>query len=272
MFQDRVAIVTGGARGIGAAVAQRLSEGGARLVIADIDAEAATQTAASLPGEAEAWAGDLTEPNAAQELVDVVADRWGQLDIVVNNAGYTLDRALHTMSDEDFGRMHDIHLLAPFRVLRAAAPLLREPAKRERAEGREVFRKVVNVASVSAYGNAGQTNYSAAKSGIIGLTRSLAKEWGPLRINVNAVAFGFISTRLTQPRSETSTVDIGGRTATVGVSAEALASLPSMISLGRPGTPEEAAGGVLFLCSPWSDYVTGQVLNVSGGVAIGMTS
>jgi 3-oxoacyl-[acyl-carrier protein] reductase len=271
MFEGKVAIVTGSARGIGRAVAQRLADGGARVVISDVDGDAARQTATELGGETTVHAGDLTAADAAGELVATAIDAWGRLDIVVNNAGYTADRPLHKLSDEDFQAMLDIHAVVPFRVLRAAAPYLREPAKQERAEGREVFRKVVNVSSVAAYGNPGQANYSTAKSGVIGLTKTLAKEWGAFKVNVNAVAFGFIETRLTAAKGEDTVVDVGGRTAQVGVPEQIRAQLGGLIPLGRAGTAEEAAGGVAFLCSPWSDYVTGQVLNVSGGVPLGMT-
>jgi 3-oxoacyl-[acyl-carrier protein] reductase len=168
--------------------------------------------------------------------------------------------------------MLDVHTLAPFRILRAAAPHLREPAKQERAEGREVFRKVVNVASMAAYGNPGQANYSTAKAGVIGLTKTLAREWGPFKINVNAVAYGLIDTRLTQAKTDETTVQVGERTVTIGIPEQTRAMMGALIPLGRAGTTAEAAGGIAFLCSPWSDYVTGQVLNVGGGVPLGMSA
>jgi 3-oxoacyl-[acyl-carrier protein] reductase len=176
------------------------------------------------------------------------------------------------MTDADFQAMLDVHTIVPFRVLRAAAPHLREPAKRERTEGREVFRKVVNVSSMAAYGNAGQANYASAKAGVIGLTKTLAREWGQFKICVNAVAFGFIDTRLTAAKSEDTVIEVQGRTIQVGVPEQARAMLGAMVPVGRAGTPAEAAGGIAFLCSPWSDYVTGQVLNVGGGVPFGTTS
>jgi len=272
MFEGKVAIVTGSARGIGRATAERLVEGGARVVIADVDADAAERASAELDGETAVWSGDLTADRAAQELVDTAIESWGALDIVVNNAGYTLDGPIHKLNNADFQAMLDIHTIAPFRVLRAAAPHLREPAKRERQEGREVFRKVVNIASIAAYGNAGQANYSAAKAGVIGLTKTLAREWGAFKICVNAVAFGLIDTRLTQTNSEDSTIEVADRIAPVGIPEAARAKITELVPLGRAGTPTEAAGGVAFLCSPWSDYVTGQVLNVGGGIAMGMTA
>ncbi len=271
MFEEKVAVITGAARGIGRAAAEKLLAGGARVVIADIDPDAAAQAAAELGGETVVWVGDLTAEGAAEALVGTAIESWGRLDIVVNNAGYTLDAPIHKMSDADFHAMLDIHTIVPFRVLRAAAPYLREPAKREREEGREVFRKAVNVTSVAAYGNAGQANYSSAKAGLIGLTKTLAREWGSFKICVNAVAFGLIDTRLTQVSDADATIEVAGH-AVRGLPAQARAAFMGLVPLGRAGTPEEAAGGIAFLCSPWSDYVTGQVLNVSGGIAMGMTS
>ena len=200
-------------------------------------------------------------------------DAWGRLDIVVNNAGYTIDAPIHKMDDEAYQRMLDIHTIVPFRVLRAAAPHLREPAKRERDEGVEVFRKVVNVSSISGtMGNAGQANYAAGKAGVVGLTKTLAKEWGQFKINVNAVAFGFIDTRLTQSKAEANTMEIDGRTVALGIPDQLRGMAAMLIPVGRAGTPEEAAGGVFFLCSPWSNFVHGQVLNVTGGQFTGMTT
>lgn len=271
MFTDKTAVITGGARGIGRATAELLVAGGAHVLIADLDADAVGEAARELGGDTVAWSGDLTREGAAQELVAAAGDAFGgRLDIVVNNAGYTLDAPVHKLSDDDFQAMLDIHTIVPFRVLRAAAPLLREPAKAERAEGREVFRKVVNVASLAAYGNAGQANYSAAKSGVIGLTKTLAREWGAYKVNVNAVAFGVIDTRLTAAKTDATKIAIGEREIQVGIPEQAKAAMSAMIAIGRPGTAQEAAGGIAFLCSPWSDYVTGQVLNVSGGIAFGM--
>jgi 3-oxoacyl-[acyl-carrier protein] reductase len=271
VLDDKVAIVTGSARGIGRATAELLSEHGAKLVINDLDGDVARQTASELGGETAVHSGDLTKEGVPDALVQTAIDAWGRVDIIVNNAGYTLDAPIHKMSDDWFQRMLDIHLVAPFRVVRAAAPYLREPAKRERDEGREVFRKIVNVSSISGtMGNAGQANYAAAKAGIVGLTKTLAKEWGQFKVNCNAVAFGFIDTRLTQAKDASNTMEIGGETVQLGIPEQVRAMGAMFIALGRPGVPREAAGGVFFLCSPWSDYVHGQVLNVSGGQFGGM--
>jgi 3-oxoacyl-[acyl-carrier protein] reductase len=177
------------------------------------------------------------------------------------------------MSDDAFQRMLDIHTIVPFRVIRAAAPHLREPAKQEREEGREVFRKIVNVSSISGtMGNAGQANYAAGKAGVVGLTKTLAKEWGQFKINVNAVAFGWIETRLTAPKESDNTMEIGGEKVQLGIPEQMRQFASAVIPLGRPGQPEEAAGGVFFLCSPWSNFVHGQVLNITGGQFTGMTT
>jgi 3-oxoacyl-[acyl-carrier protein] reductase len=273
VLDDKVAIVTGSARGIGRATAELLASQGAKVLINDLDADAAEQTASEIDGETVVYGGDLTKGSAPDELVKTAVDAWGKLDILVNNAGYTIDAPIHKMSDDQFQRMLDIHTVVPFRVLRAAAPHLREPAKLERDQGVEVFRKVVNVSSISGtMGNAGQANYSSGKAGVVGLTKTLAKEWGQFKINVNAVAFGFIETRLTASKEADNVMEIGGEKVQLGIPDNLRGMAAMLIPLGRPGTPEEAAGGVFFLCSPWSNYVHGQVLNITGGQFTGMTT
>jgi 3-oxoacyl-[acyl-carrier protein] reductase len=273
VLDDKVAIVTGSARGIGRATAELLSEHGAKVLLCDLDGDVVEQTASEIAGETAVYAGDLTKPGAPDALVKAAIDAWGKIDIIVNNAGYTIDAPIHKMSDDAFQRMLDIHTIVPFRVIRAAAPHLREPAKKEREEGTEVFRKIVNVSSISGtMGNAGQANYSSGKAAVVGLTKTLAKEWGQFKINVNAVAFGWIETRLTASKVDDNTMEIGGEKVQLGIPDQMRGMASMLIPLGRTGTPEEAAGGVFFLCSPWSNFVHGQVLNVTGGQFTGMMS
>jgi 3-oxoacyl-[acyl-carrier protein] reductase len=272
VLDGKSAIVTGSARGIGRATAELLVSQGAQVLINDLDGDVAAQAAGEIAGETSVFAGDLTKPGVPEELVQKAVDSFGKIDIIVNNAGYTLDAPVHKMSDEHFQAMLDIHTVVPFRVIRAAAPHLREPAKKEREEGREVFRKIVNVSSTSGtFGNAGQANYSAGKAAVVGLTKTIAKEWGQFKVNVNAVAFGFIDTRLTQAKVDENTMEKDGETIQLGIPEQMRQMASVLIPLGRPATPEEAAGGVFFLCSPWSDYVHGQTLHVTGGLFGGMS-
>ncbi|HSL66309.1 MAG TPA: SDR family NAD(P)-dependent oxidoreductase [Gaiellaceae bacterium] len=272
VLAGKVAIVTGSARGIGRAAAELLAEHGARIVVSDLDTELAEETAARID-DAVSFGGDLTEDGVPEALVGNAVDTFGRLDIVVNNAGYTWDGMAHKMSDDQFRAMLEIHTVVPFRLLRAAAPYLRDAGKADREAGREVFRKVVNVTSVSGtQGNVGQANYSAAKAGLVGLTKTLAREWGPFRVNVNAVAFGFVETRLTAASDDgAETIRRGDAEIRLGIPAKMRELAPTIIPLGRPATPQEAAGPIFFLCSPWSDFVHGQVLTASGGQMTGMT-
>ena len=247
---------------------------GARVLINDIDGDIAEQAASEIDGETAVFSGDLTKPDVPDEMVKKALDEFGSVDIVVNNAGYTWDGVVHRMTDEQFQAMLDIHTIVPFRVTRAIAPSWREAAKAEAGEGKEIFRKIVNVSSISGtMGNAGQVNYSAAKAGVVGFTKTLAKEWGQFKINCNAVAFGFIETRLTQAKEKGEKIEMpDGEEVDLGIPEQMRAMASMIIPLGRPAQPEEAAKPVLFLCSDLSNYVHGQVLNVTGGQFGGMTT
>jgi 3-oxoacyl-[acyl-carrier protein] reductase len=273
ILSDKVAIVTGSARGIGRATAELLCEHGAKVLINDLDGDVAEQTASEIDGDTLVFDGDLTKPGVCDDLVAKVVGEWDKVDILINNAGYTIDAPIHKMSDEAFQRMIDIHNVVPFRMCRAVAPHMREPAKSEREQGVEVFRKIVNVSSISGtMGNAGQANYSSGKSGVIGLTKTLAKEWGQFKINVNAVAFGFIETRLTAVKEDSNTMEIDGQTVQLGIPGQMRELASNLIPLGRPGQPSEAAGGIFLLCTPWANFITGQVLGITGGQWGGMIS
>jgi 3-oxoacyl-[acyl-carrier protein] reductase len=272
LLDGKTAIITGSARGIGRATAELFSAEGAQVTINDIDGDIAEQAAGEIKGETVAVAGDLTKPGACDDVVQKTIDAFGKVDILVNNAGYTWDGAAHKMSDEQFQAMLDIHTVVPFRVARALAPQWREAAKAERGEDKEVFRKLINISSTSGtMGNAGQVNYSAAKMGVVGVTKTLAKEWGQFKINVNAVAFGFVDTRLTAAKEKGGEMTApGGEKIELGIPEQMRAMASAIIPVGRPASPEEASGPVLFLASPLANYVHGQVLNVTGGMFGGM--
>ena len=270
-LQNRVALVTGAGRGIGRAIALKLAREGAQLVINDLDAAPLEETrreAEELGVKVTAIPGSVTESGTADLLVDAAVSGLGGLDIIVNNAGYTWDSVVQKMSDEQWQAMLDVHLTAPFRILRSAAPYLREAARREQHDRSPRFRKIVNVSSTSGiFGNPGQANYSAAKAGVIGLTKALSKEWGRYRVNVNCVAFGPIETRLTQAlHDQTASIEVEGREIAVGISRENLQTMMQLIPIGRLGSVEEAAGAVSLFCYPESDYVSGQVLTCAGGL------
>ena len=273
MLDGKVAILTGSGRGIGAAAAKMFAAEGASVVVSDLDLAPAEETAAAIRnagGKAIVVTGDVTDPAFPAQLVKATLDAFGDTDIIVNNAGYTWDAVIQNMTDKQWYAMIDVHTTAPFRILREASNFIREAAKNEQAAtGRAKARKVVNVSSVSGvYGNAGQVNYSAAKAGITGLTKALAKEWGRYNVQVNCVCCGFIETRLTAAKESAETVQRGGEEVTLGVPDQLRQIAPLLIPLGRPGTPEEAAGPMLFLASPLSNYVSGIVLEVTGGRAV----
>jgi len=244
LIDGKVAIVTGSGRGIGRAVAELFARHGARVVINDLDAAVAEEAAHAVRqagGEAIVCAGSVTDPGFPARLIRTAVDHFKALDIIVNNAGYTYDGVIHKMTDEQWYAMIDCHLTGPFRILRAASLYWRDWAKREQEAGTRVIRRVVNTSSTSGVaGNAGQVNYSAGKMGIVGVTKTLAKDV-----------------------AQKETVD--GHTVPIGIPDQMRQMAIQMIPLGRAGTPEEAAGPVLFLASPLADYVTGHVVLVTGG-------
>ncbi len=271
LLQDKVAIITGSGRGIGAAAAKLYAQQGAKVVVSDIDPQPANETAAAIKaagGTAIAVPADVTDAGAIQRLVDETVNAFGGIDILVNNAGYTWDGMIHKMTDEQWDAMLAIHLTAPFKIIRAAIPYMRDVAKREiAATGSAKARKIVNVSSTTGTrGNIGQANYASGKAGVIGLTRTLAKEWGAFNIQVNAVAFGFMDTRLTQSDAEGDFTERDGSKIKLGMPDKVRDMIFNQIPMKRPGTVDEAAGVLVFFGSDWANYVSGQVLEVAGGM------
>ncbi len=271
-LEGKVAVVTGAGRGIGREIASKLAGAGAKVVVNDLDDAPAQETVAAIAaagGEAIAQPGNVTDDGFADGLVAAAADRLGGLDIIVNNAGYTWDGVVQRMSDDQWHAILDVHLTAPFRILRAAQPVFAAAAKREREAGVPVpCRKVVNISSLAGLsGNPGQVNYATAKAGVVGMTKALSKEWGRYNVTVNAVAFGLIETRLTTSiDDEQASIEVEGNRIAVGVNPQLLASVAHAVPLGRAGTPVEAAGAVYLLCQPESDYISGQTLVCGGGL------
>ncbi len=265
----KVALVSGSGRGIGREIALKLASDGALVVVNDLDADPANQVVAdikALGSDAVACIGSVTEKDFGERFVKTAVESFGGLDIIVNNAGYTWDNLVQKMDDEQWYAMIDVHMTAPYRILKAAQPYLKKFHSQEKEAGTEIYRKVVNVSSVSGLnGNPGQLAYSAAKAGVVGMTKTLCKEWGRYNVNVNAVAFGFIQTRLTAAVSDESTINVQGHEIKVGISDQVLRMVETMIPLGRPGTPKEAADAVYLFCLPESNYISGQTVVVGGG-------
>jgi len=266
LIDDRVAVVTGAGRGIGRAIALLFADEGARVVVNDVDSGPAEEVATECRGrgvEALASVGSVADGTYTDVLMKAAVERFGRIDILVNNAGVTRDRVVHRMSDEEWDFVIDVNLKGTFNCIRSAAPYLRDVAKREiDEEGHPRYhRKIVNFYSTAAIrGNPGQINYTAAKMGNVGITRTIAQEWGRFWINVNAVAPGLTETRLTQVKEDGDGV--------LGIPRAQKEAAVARIPFGRPADPLDVARVVLFLASPLSDFVTGQELNVSGGMQI----
>lgn len=268
-LEGKVAVVTGSGRGIGRAVALKLASEGARVVVNDLDDEVAASVVKEIGENAVACNGDVAAPDFGERLIETALKNFNGLDIIVNNAGYTWDNVIQKTTDEQFDAMIDVHLKAPFRILRAAAGPIRAMVKKEAANGQVVARKVVNISSIAGlFGNPGQAGYASAKAAVTGLTRTLAKEWGRYNVTVNCVAFGLIETRLMQPLTDSDNVDAQGRKLQIGVRPEALEITKALTPLGRFGTPEEAAGAVYLFCLPESNYISGQVVIAGGGLQL----
>jgi 3-oxoacyl-[acyl-carrier protein] reductase len=274
LFRNQVVVITGAGRGIGAAAAKLFAEHGAAVVVNDLDEGPAGEVVdaiAASGGTALAVAGSVTEDGFAERLLDAAVERFGKINVLVNNAGFTWDGMIHTMTDEQWLRILEIHTFAPFRLIRAAAKHMRAPAKAE-LEGGGLSgenRVIVNISSTSGlHGNVGQANYATAKMGIVGLTKTVAKEWGRFGVRCNAVAFGFIETRMTGAKEEGETIQVGDQEIVQGIPDKMRDRAFTANPLGRPGRAEEAAAGILLMASPLASYVTGHTLEVTGGAGI----
>ena len=270
-LEGKVALITGSGRGIGRELALMLAKDGAHIVVNDLDADPGNQTVEdiiAMGAKAVACNGSVTDDDFPERFINTAIDTFGGLDIIVNNAGYTWDNVIQKMDDDQWQAILDCHVTAPFRILRAAQPHIKRLFLEEQEKRITNYRKVVNISSTSGMnGNAGQINYSTAKAGVVGMAKTMAKEWGRYNVNVNAVGFGLIKTRLTDAdaKKDESTIDIEGNKIKVGVNSALFEAAKTMIPLGRPGTPQEAAGAIYMFCIPESNYVTGQILMCHGG-------
>ncbi len=270
MLKDRVAIVTGAGRGIGRATAKLFSQEGAKVVVCDLDEGPCQETVISINaagGISMPCVGDLTTEGFPERLIATTVESFGQcIDIIVNNAGHSGPEFIHKAKNTFWQEMFEIHITAPFKIVRAACPFMRDQAKMEITSGKNPkCRKIINVSSLAATdGMIAGVAYSSAKAAVLGFTKSLAKEFGPYNICVNAIVPGFIDTRLLQPLEKRSKAAIGSKS--IGFDKKALKQFISLTPLKRMGTVEEAAGVILFLASSLSNFITGQVIKVSGGL------
>jgi len=276
LLNNQVAVITGSGQGIGEATAYLFAKEGAKVVVTDLDGEKAKRVADEIKkqgGDAISIPGDVTNPQFPKELIQKTITQYGKINIFVNNAGYTFDGVIHKMTDKQWEAMLSVHNTAPFRFIRELAPYMRDPAKSEMESGMiPQNRVIINVSSTSGlHGNAGQINYSTAKMGIVGLTKTVAKEWGMFGIRCNAIAFGLIETRLTKPKEDGAFIEMEGKKIALGIPGINSSSSGLMtrgIPLNRAGKVEEAAFGILFLSAPGASYITGHTLELTGGAGI----
>lgn len=257
-LDGKIAIITGGARGIGFATATKLGREGVRIVLNDRDEDPLDEAVKVLRKEdvdVIGFPGDITVEDFGDCFTDAAVETFGGLDIIINNAGWIWDSVIQNMTDEQFQAMLRVHIEAPFRILRAAIRHIRPRAKAEKAAGQLINRKVINVTSTSGVsGAAGQANYASAKAGLIGLTKSLAREWGRYAVNVNCIAFGIVETPAMQ-----SLISSGK------MPKAYLDQLKDQIPLAHFATPEDAADAIYLFCLPESDFITGQLILCTGG-------
>ncbi len=271
-LQHKIALITGSGRGIGRALAIKLASEGAKIIVNDLEKKTAKSVVKEIRrsgGSAISYVGSVTEKGFAEKYIAKAIEAFGTPDILVNNAGYTWDSMLHKSTDEQFDAMYKIHVKAPFQLNRAFTRIVAPIALAEAESGKEIYRKIINISSISGkYGNIGQVNYSSMKSALGGMTKTLSKELGRHKINVNCVAFGFIDTRLTEPTDDKKIIQIEGKEIAIGIPKKVYSNLSSAIPLGRAGSAKEAANGVYLFCIPESDYISGQTLVVGGGMRI----
>jgi len=270
LLAGQVAIITGAAQGIGRSAAIIFAKEGAKVVVSDLDekkAQVVVEEITSFGGDAIAVGGDVGADDFPKRILDATIGKYGKLNHIVNNAGFTYDKMLHTMPDDAWDVIMKIHVRAPFRLIRAAAPYMR-------IKGNTENRSIINVSSTSGlHGNVGQLNYAAAKSAVTGFTKTIAKEWGPFGVRANTVAFGLVLTRLTAAKEAGASIEIDGKKVELGIpsapgqNASGPKAFP-LIPLGRGATPDEAANTMLFLASPLASFVTGHTLEVTGGAGI----
>ncbi|GAB7353337.1 hypothetical protein MBLNU459_g3827t1 [Dothideomycetes sp. NU459] len=264
MVQDHVILITGAAQGIGREAAIQLARNGAKIAINDVDATKANATVQELVDagyEAMAITGDLLDENVPGQLIQKVLDKWGKVNCLVNNAGFCFDAAIHKMEEAKFDIIMKIHNYVPYRLVKALSGHWMDP------KNANMPKSIVNVSSTSGlHGAMGQINYSTAKAGILGLTKTVAAEWGRYNVRCNAVAYGWIDTRITRPPTAETTLQLGSQTIAPGIPENAKKWRDtSDIPLGRMGTPEEAASVILFLASPMANYISGTCIECTGG-------